>query len=292
VIDYHLHLWSHDDSTVGYQLEQVAQYCEEAARHGVNELALTEHLYRFVEMRATVGDFWNRWGHEPTAPLMADYFDFHARNSLDDYVTFAQLAKSEGLPVKVGMEVDYYRDQMDDVAALLDQYPFDVLIGSVHWLNTWQFDDIDNDVHMAEWRRRDVDQSWAEYTLALEELAAARAVDVLAHPDVIKVAGYVASDPSVHWDRMADAAAAADVSVECSSAGWFKPVGEQYPAQGFLDRLVARGVTFTTASDAHRRERVGSRAPDLATLLEARGVTELATYERRQRIMVPMRVAP
>lgn len=289
MIDYHLHLWSHDDSSVWYRLDQVAQYCEEAATHGVHELALTEHLYRFVELRATVGDFWTKWNYEPTATLMADYFDFHARNSIEDYVTFAQLAKAEGLPVKVGMEVDFYRDQMDDVAALVAQYPFDVLIGSVHWLNTWQFDDIDSEVHMNEWRTRDVDQSWADYTLALEELAAARCVDVLAHPDVIKVANYYASDPAPLWDRMAQAAASVDVSVECSSSGWFKPVGEQYPAEGFLDRLVASGVSFTTASDAHRLERVGSRAGDLASLLEARGVHELATYEQRQRVMVPLR---
>ncbi len=289
MIDYHLHLWSHDDSSVGYRLDQVAQYCDEAAGNGVHELALTEHLYRFVEMRATVGDFWNRWSHEPTAPLMAEYFDFHARNSLDEYVNFAQLAKAEGLPVKIGLEVDFYRDQMDDVAALLHQYPFDVLIGSVHWLNTWQFDDIDNEVHMKEWRTRDVDQSWEDYTLALEELAATRCVDVLAHPDVIKVANFYATDPAPLWDRMAEAAAKVDVSVECSSAGWFKPVAEQYPAEGFLDRLVAGGVTFTTASDAHRLERVGSRSADLAALLEARGVHELASYEQRSRVMVPLR---
>jgi histidinol-phosphatase (PHP family) len=91
---------------------------------------------------------------------------------------------------------------------------------------------------------------------------------------------------------MAEAAAQVDVSVECSSSGWFKPVAEQYPADGFLDRLVARGVTFTTASDAHRLERVGSRAGDLATLLEERGVHELASYEQRRRVMVPLRSAP
>jgi len=49
-------------------------------------------------------------------------------------VTLAQRAKDEGLPVKVGLEVDYYADQMDVVSGLLAQYPFDVLIGSVHWL--------------------------------------------------------------------------------------------------------------------------------------------------------------
>jgi histidinol-phosphatase (PHP family) len=175
------------------------------------------------------------------------------------------------------------------VSALLAQYPFDVLIGSVHWLGTWQFDDIDNEVHMHEWTVRDWDRCWADYTRAIDELCAANAVDVLAHPDLIKVAGHFPSDTSAFWDQMADSAARAGVSMECSSAGWKKPVGEQYPAQGFLDRLVAEGLSFTTASDAHHLERVGERANDLAELLEDRGVHELAAYSGRTRQMTPLR---
>ena len=289
MIDYHLHLWPHSESSVWYKLDQIAAYCEEAAANGVSELALTEHSHRFVDVTSLVGPFWQRFGHEPTSQVMADYFDWHARNSLEDYLTLAQRAKDEGLPVKIGLELDYYADQMDDVSRLLAQYPFDVIIGSVHWLGTWGFDDVDNPIPMAEWKSRDVDVAWGDYARAIGELAASRAVDVLAHPDLIKVAGYVPQDPSEFWDRMSDSAAAADVSVEVSSAGWVKPTGEQYPAEGFLDRLVARGVTFTTASDAHRLARVGERAGDLATLLEARGVNELASYSARQRQMVPLR---
>jgi histidinol-phosphatase (PHP family) len=274
---------------VWFKLDQIAAYCEEAAAHGVSELALTEHSHRFVDVIDTVGPFWLKFGHEPTSAIMADYFDWHARNSLEQYVSLAQLAKDEGLPVKIGLEVDYYPGQMDDVSVLLAQYPFDVLIGSVHWLGTWQFDDIDNPREMLEWTTRDVDQCWADYAIALEELCASNSVDVLAHPDLIKVAGNYASDPGEYWELMACAAAQADVSVECSSAGWAKPVGEQYPAEGFLDRLVAMGVTFTTASDAHRLERVGERADELAGLLEARGVTQLASYTLRQRRLVPLR---
>jgi histidinol-phosphatase (PHP family) len=291
VIDYHLHLWPHSESSVSFKLDQIAAYCDEAARHGVTELALTEHTHRFVDVLSVVGPFWQRSGHEPTSVLMADYFDWHARNSLEEYVNLAQRAKDEGLPVKIGLEVDYYRDQMDDVSALLAQYPFDVLIGSVHWLGTWQFDDIDNEAEMREWVVRDVDQCWADYAIALEELCASNAVDVLAHPDLIKVAGYYPSDPSEYWELMAAAAAGVDVSVECSSAGWVKPVGEQYPAAGFLDRLVAKGVTFTTASDAHALERVGQRAGELAAMLEARGVSQLASYTARQRQLVALRSA-
>lgn len=289
MIDYHLHLWPHSDASVWYTLDQIAAYCDEAAQHGVTELALTEHSNRFVDVMSVVGPFWQKLGHEPTSAAMAEYMDFHARNSLERYVELAQRAKAEGLPVKIGLEVDYYRDQMDVVSDLLGQYPFDVLIGSVHWLGTWQFDDVDNPPQMHEWSVRDVDQCWADYTIALEELAASNSVDVLAHSDLIKVAGFVASSPAEFWELMASAAASADVSVECSSAGWKKPIGEQYPAEGYLDILVAKEVTFTTASDAHNVERVGERAGDLADLLEARGVTELAAYTNRQRHMVPLR---
>jgi histidinol-phosphatase (PHP family) len=274
---------------VWFKLDQIAAYCDEASTHGVTELALTEHANRFVDVMAAVGPFWERYGHEPTSPAMAQYFDFHSRSSLDEYVTLAQTAKDEGLPVKIGLEVDYYRDQMDVVSGLLAQYPFDVLIGSVHWLGTWQFDDIDNDVQMHQWTVRDVDQCWADYAGALDELCASNAVDVLAHPDLIKVAGHFASTPGEFWDLMVESAARADVSIECSSAGWAKPVHEQYPAEGFLDRLVERGLTFTTASDAHRRERVGARAGDLAELLERRGVHELASYTGRTREMIALR---
>jgi histidinol-phosphatase (PHP family) len=291
VIDYHLHLWPHSESSVWFQLDQIADYCARAAERGVTELALTEHTHRFRDVRAVVGDFWTRYDHEPTSAAMAEYFDFHARNSLEEYVTLAQAAKDSGLPVKIGLEVDYYRGQMVELGELLAQYPFDVLIGSVHWLGTWQFDDIDNPVQMAQWGARDVEDSWREYARALEELAASHAVDVLAHPDLIKVAGFAPAAPEEFWDAMADAAARADVSVECSSAGWIKPVGEQYPALGFLDRLVARGVSFTTASDAHRLDRVAERAGDLAALLEARGVSTLAAYDGRRRVTVPLRAS-
>jgi histidinol-phosphatase (PHP family) len=274
---------------VWFKLDQIASYCDEAATHGVTEVALTEHANRFVDVMEAVGPFWQRFGHEPTSPIMAEYFNFHARSSLDEYVTLAQAAKDEGLPVKIGLEVDYYRGQMDVVSALLAQYPFDVLIGSVHWLGTWQFDDIDNDVQMHQWTVRDVDLCWADYARALEELCASNAVDVLAHPDLIKVAGFYASTPTDYWDLMAESAAKANVSVECSSAGWVKPVNEQYPAEGFLDRLVKKGLTFTTASDAHRLERVGDRAGELADLLERRGVHELATYTNRKREMIALR---
>ena len=174
------------------------------------------------------------------------------------------------------------------MADLLAGYPFDVLLGSVHWVGGWRFDDLDDPVSMAEWSARQVDACWEAYTEALEELAASGACDVLAHPDLIKVAGYVPDAPAEWWDRIAEAAVASGMAAEVSSAGWRKPVGEQYPALGLLERFVARGVPLTTASDAHRLEHVADRADDLRAVLGAAGAASLQGYRGRAAYPVPV----
>jgi histidinol-phosphatase (PHP family) len=141
---------------------------------------------------------------------------------------------------------------------------------------------------MAEWSVRQVDACWEAYTEALEELAASGACDVLAHPDLIKVAGHVPDAPAEWWDRIAEAAMASGMAAEVSSAGWRKPVGEQYPALSLLERFVAGGVPLTTASDAHRLEHVADRADDLRAVLGSVGAGTLQGYRARAGYAVPV----
>jgi histidinol-phosphatase (PHP family) len=287
VLDYHLHLWSHDRADVSLQLEQIVAYCEAATKAGVVEIALTEHLFRFVQSESLVAGLFD---DEPDAlaTSMRSYWDHHARTDLDVYVEMATEAKKAGLPVVVGLEVDHYRGRMDKVAELLRGYPFDVLLGSVHWLGAWRFDDLGDALHMAEWPARRIDACWDDYTEAIDELAATGTCDVLAHPDLIKAAGYAPAHPEEWWDRLAEAAARSGMAAEVSSAGWTKTCAEQYPARGLLDRLVARGVGFTTASDAHGLGRVADRADDLRALLAGAGVNELVGFRGRRPRRVPI----
>jgi len=293
MLDYHLHLWPHSKSETPLSLDQLSAYCEKAQAAGVTELAVTEHLFRFTQARDLLGGFWNDDRITPALQeSMADYWDFHATADLEAYVACAQAAKDAGLPLVIGLEVDYYQGQMDTVAGLLAGYPFDVLLGSVHWLGAWRFDDIDVPLQMAEWSARQVDDCWEGYTSALEELAASGACDVLAHPDLIKVAGYIPDAPQEWWDRIAEAAAASGMAAEVSSAGWRKPVGEQYPAVPLLERFAAHGVPLTTASDAHRLEQVADQADSLRTILASAGVDSLQGYHGRQPHRVDVGSAP
>ena len=282
MLDYHLHLLPHTQSDAEASVEQVASYCRRAAEAGVTEIALTEHLFRFTQARDLLGGFWDDLPGDALRPAMADYWDHHARVDLDSYVEVVLAAKTAGLPVVLGLEVDYYQDRMDQVAALLADYPFDVLLGSIHWLGAWRFDVLSEPLMLAEWDLRDVDAVWHEYTRAMEELGASGVCDVFAHPDLVKIAGRVPAIPDEFYDRITEAAVRSGMAAEVSSAGWRKPAGEEYPAPPLLKRFVERGVPLTTASDAHSLPDVADRVGTLQDLLIGAGVTHVRGFRGRE----------
>jgi histidinol-phosphatase (PHP family) len=282
VLDYHLHLWPHAQSDAETTVEQVAGYCERAAEAGVVEIAVTEHLFRFTQAKDLLGGFWDDLPGAALRPGMAAYWDHHARVDLDTYVEVVEAVKAEGLPVVLGLEVDFYQGRMDQVARLLADYPFDVLLGSVHWLGTWRFDVLSEPLVLAEWEVRDIDAVWDEYTRAMEELGASGVCDVFAHPDLVKIAGRVPAVPDEFYDRITEAAVRSGMAAELSSAGWRKPVGEEYPAPPLLKRFVEQGVPLTTASDAHALPDVADRGADLRALLAGSGIHSLRGYRHRR----------
>jgi histidinol-phosphatase (PHP family) len=283
VIDYHLHLWPHGEASQAPTLDQLAAYCDAAAAAGVTEIALTEHLFRFAQADAALAGFWeDDTGNPHLQEQAAEYWREHVGADLDEYVTVVEEAKAAGLPVVLGLEVDHYAGRMDKVQALLEGYPFDVLLGSVHWIGAWLFDVIESSVAQAEWDRRGLEGCWGAYVEALEELAGSGAVDVLAHPDLCKVAARVPEVPDEFHDRIAEAAAAAGLAAEVSSAGWRKPCAEAYPAPALLRRFRERGVPVTTASDAHSVDLVAHRSADLRPLLESAGYDQLVAFRARR----------
>lgn len=217
---------------------------------------------------------------EATAHVLA----VEGRADLDAYIDALVEAKAAGLPVLVGLEVDYLPGAMDAMHQVLADYPFDVLLGSVHWLDEWLFDAYDNESFARRWRERDTDEVFAQYVDSILDLAHSGTVDVLAHLDVIKVAGHRAPRLAEHEARLVSGLAHADIVVEFSSAGLRKPVSDTYPSANLLDALIAAGVPLTTASDGHTIDQVGTGFDRLSAELDARDITELATFKQRQRV--------
>jgi histidinol-phosphatase (PHP family) len=295
MLDYHVHLWPHPERAEETDLvvERLALYCERAVAAGVTEIALTEHYHRFVQGREVVEGWWATEPDDYLRTYISHYFDHHATVDLDRYVEAVIAAKHAGLPIVAGLEVDYYPGLMDKVGSLLAGYPFDVLLGSIHWLGTWMFDIVDSPEQMRVWAERGTDATWRAYGEAIEELAGTGTCDVLAHPDVVKVTGRIADRGVVVEveERIAEAAASSGMAAELSSAGCRKPVAEAYPSATLLDRLFQRAVPLTTASDTHGLSHIADRSPELHDLAVAAGYSTLRAYRGRQGYDVPLGTA-
>lgn len=283
IIDYHMHL-ERDDYEGRCRLDtaRIQQYVEAARRGGVDEIAITEHAHRFEAFRPILGPLLTGEGAYPEyAAWAATAF----QDDLGAYVDALLEAKAAGLPVKVGIEVDWVPGREAEIARVLAPYPWDVVLGSVHFLGTWCVDFSPE----VGWPGKDVDEVVEAYYRELARAAASGLFDVLAHPDLIKKFGHRPSfDPAPLWRDVARAAAAAGCCVEVNTAGLEKPVREIYPALGFLRTFHEHGVPITLASDAHGPDEVGRHLEAAVSWARQAGYEAVAVFEARARRLEPL----
>lgn len=290
--DYHTHLHPHGPhSGAGpapgtYPPGHIESYVDVASSRGLSEVGLTEHLYRCVESEPVLGRFWE---DEPRTDLatQTERFVTGDRNlSLESYVEAVTDAKDRGLPVLLGLEVDYFPDTIDAVLELLDPYPWDFLIGAVHWIGGWS---LDHPEVVYEYERRGVRRAYEEYFELETRLAASGAVDVLAHADLIKVFGHKPETTPLDLHRpVVDAAASSGVAVEINTSGLNPLTGELYPAPPLLDMFHEAGVPITLASDAHVPADVGKDFGAAVTEARRAGYATRLRFRRRQPTDVPL----
>jgi histidinol-phosphatase (PHP family) len=282
--DYHMHLqpdgveprereapgWEADGGHLS--ATWIGRYVARARARAVGEIAITEHVYRFAEARPWLDDpFWRE----------------EATEDADAYCAAIAAAREEGgLPVLLGIEMDWLADRAAEVAAFLEGRPFDVVLGSVHFIDGRAIDD--PTAGDRDWLP--LDELWTRYLEQFTVAAASGLFDVMSHPDLPKVFG---RRIPAHLDRLLDDAVAAiadsGVAVECSSAGLRKPVRELYPEPGLLARFRRAGVPVTLSSDAHAPQDVARDFATAVAALRGAGYETITRFSRRERTQVPLR---
>jgi histidinol-phosphatase (PHP family) len=270
--DYHLHLRPDEEGTTfeGYfTAENVERYLAAAEAAGVEELGISEHVYRFRQALEL-------WRH----PLWVE----NACDNLDAYCEFVR-----GTPLRLGLECDYVPGAEDRTAALLEARDFDYVVGSVHFVGERAVDHPGFDVWEGD---GDPDEIWRRYFEVLADCARSGLFDILAHPDLVKVWGRARPLPErdlrAFYEPAVEAIAASGIAVEISTAGLRKPVGELYPARAFAELCAEAGAPFALSSDAHHPEHVGFGYDRALELLDELGVGEICVFERRRRRLAPL----
>lgn len=271
--DYHLHLRPDELSATPethFTTTNVERYREVAGERGIEELGVSEHIYRFRDALTV-------WQH----PLWREF----ARDDLESYCEFVR----ERTDLRLGIEADFIAGGEDRMANLLQAHDFDYVVGSVHFLR-------DEALDMEEWGvwkpGRSAEEIWRRYFQTLAEAARSGLFDILAHPDLVKVWGADRPRPEGdlrrYYEPAIEAIAESGIAVEVSTAGLRKPVREIYPARAFLEMALEAGAPVALSSDAHRPEDIGADYDRALEFLEDLGVGEVCVFERRARRPEPI----
>lgn len=184
------------------------------------------------------------------------------------------------IEIKLGIEADYYPGTEQYVSEIIDNYPFDYVIGSVHFLNGWGFDSYDE---IEKFHNRDLNNIYREYFSELRKLVNTGIFDIVGHFDVIKKFGFKPENGYMNLveDLLPDLKKSKMV-VEINTSGLRKPVKEIYPSEEILVFLHRNGIKFTAGSDAHDPEQVGYKFSNLISFLEKNNIENLERFEKRE----------
>ncbi len=266
IVDYHMHLRAPDESIL-HTTAAVEPYVENAAERGIDEIGFTEHVYYFRQTR----ELW-------TIPYQVDRCVY----DLDEYVDAVVEAKRRGLPVKLGLEVDIQPHLIEKTAKILEPYPWDYLLGSVHFV-----DGLGVDARPALVDEIGSDTAWSRYFDWLN--SGLSLVDVLAHADLIKFFGSDRPEGYMRqYKELSTNCAAANVVLEVSTAGLHKPHGRLYPEAELLEAARAHEVGITLASDAHVPANVGRDIDRAIGLSHAAGYDTVTVFDGRRARQEPL----
>jgi len=264
--DYHMHT-----PRCNHAIGTVQDYADAAILHDMKEIGMSDHS-------PMPGGFDAAWRMDLAE--MPDYL-----REVED----VRDAMKDKLIVRVGLEADFYPSTEAAVQSMIDGYGWDYVMGSVHYIGDWAFDNPD-EAHV--WDHKNAEDAYCDYFDLVGRSAATGMFDIIGHPDLIKKFGQRAPKGSARVDRaetvMLEVVQASGAALEISSAGLRKPVGEIYPHERIVAKAAALDIPFAFGSDAHAPNEVGHGMDACLSLLLKYGVKEVASFHQRQRTMLPI----
>jgi histidinol-phosphatase (PHP family) len=260
--DYHIHtvLCQHAEGAL-------ADYRSVAAARGIPEICPADHSP-------------NPDGYDPRHRMPMERFGEYL-----DMV--APLQDGNEPTVLLGIEADYYRGADRFLRPWLSSHDFDLVIGSVHYLGDWNFDNPD---YADRWSTVDVKSAWKEYFALILELADSRMYDVVGHLDLPKKFGHRLSDRDLKEmaQPVLDAIARAGMGIEINTSGLRRPVKEIYPGPLLLELARERGLPICFGSDAHRPSETGFAFETAVQSARECGYRHHVRFRKRQTTSVPL----
>lgn len=247
--------------------------------------SVEEFIKRAIELKI---DYYGFTEHAPMNFDEKYRMKLYEKEFYESSLKYYQQKYTDKINLLIGYEVDF----MQSVPMLEDilNSKVDYLIGSVHFLESknenlpWGFD---NPEFIGKYKNKDIDTIWIEYFEAIKQLAKSSCFDIVGHLDLIKVFKYLPKkDIKVLALSALKEIKKSNMTVEINSAGFRKPIKEQYPSKQLLELCFELGIDITFSSDAHEVEQVGYCYDEVVTLAKSIGYNKCAIFKNREKALV------
>jgi histidinol-phosphatase (PHP family) len=257
IVDYHMHT-----PLCGHAVGEPKEYAEAALEAGLEEIGFSDHA-PFVHYEDP--------GITMNIKQLPEYYQM-----IED----VRKKYSNCLRVKIGIEADFIPGYEDKTKAILDDYPYDYVIGSIHFIKDWGFD---NPEELKKWDEQDIDQVYRDYYELLRQSAQSGMYDIMGHVDLVKKFGHRSTQDFVDdIKKTALAFKECGVAIEINTSGLRKPVKEMYPALLNLKIYAGAGVPLTFGSDSHNPKDVGKGFEQAMIMAREAGYSEYVLFKGRE----------
>lgn len=225
---------------------------------------------------------------ELTDVVFTDHDRYHSGINISNFQRFQDKALEQGVNFRLGIELD------NDPNSTKQGYKWteenyknlDFVLGSVHFIGNWEFD---HPANKAEYTKRDINQVYHDYYKLIQKTAQHELIDGLAHLDLVKIFNYHPTvDISDLLDETLEIIKKNNKTIELSTAGWRKPINEQYPHINIIKKIKELNIPITTASDAHAPSDLGRDYNRLTEIIDLVGITEVAIFENHEYKLVKL----
>jgi histidinol-phosphatase (PHP family) len=242
------------------------RYVEHAIESGLAELGFSDHLFMYW-LPADARDpelGMAEWEH---AFYIEDVERCRSRYARD-------------ITIRLSIEADYIPGHERTLENILRRTDWDYVIGSVHFIDDWGFDD---SRYLAGYDTWDIDALYERYFDLVGASAETGLFDTIGHADLVKKFGHrPRTDQAEAYVRLAQRFARAGVCVEVNTAGLRRACAETYPNPSLLQACRAAGVPATLASDAHTPTDVGRDLEAARQILQQAGYEEFTKFAGRK----------
>ncbi len=274
--DYHLH----PDYSIDAE-GSMDEFCREAALRGLNEVCFTTHVD--TEPEAPRGD-WMVSVHGTLVPTEGQWIEEYLADVAAAAAKYAPL----GLKVRAGLEIGFHDGVVEKVGRLVESYPLDFVLGSVHMVGAYS---MAYAAHVAAlFRSRGPTAALTEYFARVGRAAECGLFDCLGHLDLYRRTQGLAAESELADEAIREAAqhaletaAAAGVGIEINARSAAAGPGRLSPGPQLLRIAASAGIKVVTfGSDSHSPATVGANLEVAYAEALRAGFGNIATFEKRK----------